>query len=522
VADYLEFFGLKSEPFESAGVRPLVLETGPLRRAVAWVRSELEAGKSLLCVHGVSGVGKTRLSSRAESVPIEIFERFEALQQPVDDGSGPLVAWVFLADERRVTPQLRRADATSTLAPLQPREIQRYLEARLLNAGFEGEAVFPVATCQAIFDATRGITGGVDLLCTTLLVAAARRGAAVIQPELVASSCTDADAPAEIATEQVGAECPSSTAEADAARSSDADLPRDIDDVDTSPQDPGLLAEHDAIAGQDEGSQRSAVEYRMTAPGGEGLEEGDETGLSDEVAETSPVEAPVAQEAAPLAAAPLMGIGTRWHSWPEWVTSGIPAVAAVLLAAVVVAIGTVVSFDETPDSVAPVDPSAAQIEMSEPPAELARLAPSTEAPVESRSADLPLEASEAAEVAEQAELAPAIEPMDASQPQEQIVVPDRVVAAPVESVLPGEVAEGGALPAAPDRTQQSSSLPESVEPRPSSDVASTVRPVRASPQKIAWPKAFLEAQQGGTPSPAGPARLEIAEPDLAGPSGVSR
>ena len=79
MANHLEFFGLASEPFESAGVRPLVLETGPLRRAVAWVRAELAAGKSLLCVRGASGVGKSRLAS---ALPHVLDQRVALIADP--------------------------------------------------------------------------------------------------------------------------------------------------------------------------------------------------------------------------------------------------------------------------------------------------------------------------------------------------------------------------------------------------------------------------------------------------------
>ena len=65
-----------------------------------------------------------------------------------------------------------------------------------MNAGFEGDELFPSATCQAIHAATRGIPSGVDLLCTTLLVEAARCEMSVIEPELVAIMCSDGDAPA--------------------------------------------------------------------------------------------------------------------------------------------------------------------------------------------------------------------------------------------------------------------------------------------------------------------------------------
>ena len=79
MANCLEFFGLANEPFESAGMSPLVLETGPLRRAVAWLRAELAAERSSLCVRGASGVGKSRL---AFALPHVLDQRAALIPDP--------------------------------------------------------------------------------------------------------------------------------------------------------------------------------------------------------------------------------------------------------------------------------------------------------------------------------------------------------------------------------------------------------------------------------------------------------
>ena len=57
-----EFFKLTRSPFEANPARPLVLETGPLRRAVAWIRTELQFGTPRVCLAGACGVGKTSVA----------------------------------------------------------------------------------------------------------------------------------------------------------------------------------------------------------------------------------------------------------------------------------------------------------------------------------------------------------------------------------------------------------------------------------------------------------------------------
>jgi type II secretory pathway predicted ATPase ExeA len=581
VADLLEFFGLASEPFENAGTRPLVLETGPLRRAVEWVRSELADGKSLLCVHGARGVGKSRLAfalphvlsertalisnptvswqeiegamieqleisalsrkalrqvpgsrseppvivvDRAESVSSETFRRFHALQQPFDDGTRPLVAFVFLADEQRITSQLRQAHATCTLAPLQPREIRRYLEARLLNSGFEGDEVFPQATCQAIYDATLGITSGIDLLCTTLLVEAARRGTAVIQPDLVASSCSDGKAPALTPTEQVEPPQQAQTAPPDTTQSTDSDLPRRRVAVKATASEQDRPAGRYSLGSNYEDTASSASEDRSTTQGDAAPGSGDDFSSVEKAPERPQPEAPTGQQTTPAAAAPLQAIATRWRILPEWVSFGAAAAGAGLLTAIVIGIWTTVSTVDTGDSIAPVTPVAPQTALlSQPTEELAGQTPFTADSLEAQSVVGPLEEAEVVEVVEVASHA-AVDVAEASQPQTPGVVsdPEIAVSDSVELAAPGEVAEAGTPPAAPAAFAGSVSAVEPAEPQSSPGARSSERPVRAAPQEIVWPQEFLDAQRQAAPNPSEPAQLEIMEPDLARPSRGSR
>lgn len=172
---------------------------------------------------------------KAESISKDRFECFEDLRTPDDEEVGPNLALIYLADERRLPARLQSAEVSSTLSALQPRELQRYVEARLMNAGFEGDAVFPLATCRAIHSATLGIPSGVDLLCTTLMVEAARRRASVVDPELVATLCSDAEAPALRLPKSVDASPRSQTLDAETAHTPDSDLPREFGaDADTA------------------------------------------------------------------------------------------------------------------------------------------------------------------------------------------------------------------------------------------------------------------------------------------------
>jgi type II secretory pathway predicted ATPase ExeA len=583
VADLLEFFGLASEPFENAGMHPLVLETGPLRRAVEWARSELAEGKSLLCIHGAKGVGKSRLAfalphvlsertalvsnptvswqeiegamieqleisalsrkalrqvpgsrseppvivvDRAESVSSKTFRRFLDLQKPFA-GTKPLVAFVFLADEQRITPQLRQAHATCTLAPLQPREIRRYLEARLLNSGYEGDEVFPQATCQAIYDATLGITSGIDLLCTTLLVEAARCGAAVVQPDLVASSCSDDKAPALAPTEQVEAPQQAQTAPADTTQSSDADLPRRRDAGEATASEQDLPAGRYSLGHNIEDTASSASEDRSTTQGDDAPGSGDAISSLANAPEMPQSEARTGQETTPVAAALLQAIATRWRTLPEWVSFGAAAAGAGLLTAVVIGIWTTVSTVDTGDSTAPVTPVAPQTALpSQPTEELAGQTPFTADSLEAHSVVGPHEEAEAAEVVEVASHA-AVDVIEAIQPQMPGVVSDPAIAVSdsLELAAAGEVTEAGAPPAAPAALEGGVSAvepAEPAEPQPSPGARSSERPVPAAPQEIVWPQEFLDAQRQAAPSPSEPAQLEIMEPDLARPSRGSR
>jgi len=443
VANHLEFFGLAIEPFESAAARPLVLETGPLRRAVAWIRTELAAGESVLCVRGASGIGKSSLASalphvleqpvalipdpavsweeieaaiieqleisasvlsreallsvrgsrpeppvivvdRAESLSNERFERFETLQEPADGDGSPLVALVFLADEQRLTPRLRGLHFGYPLAPLQPREIQRYLEARMLNAGFEGGELFPPATCEAIYESTEGIARGVDLLCTTLLVEAVRCGADTIQPDLVARCCGDVDLPAWKQPDRPGPRQRSQTPDADRATAAEGDSLVDRDEAKT--YEPEILEDPSSISSTD-------------------------------------TQTP--QESALSATALWRRIETHWRARSAWASYTALSAGAVLLAAIVV-IGPNVLSIRARDSVAPTtppEPLSATLSTAREPIWHTQFAAGS---LEARSAVNPLEE---AEGAEQPEFGAPIEAIEAVMRPEPNEAPVGVIAA---------------------------------------------------------------------------------------------
>jgi hypothetical protein len=112
---------------------------------------------------------------------------------------------------------------------------------------------------------------------------------------------------------------------------------------------------------------------------------------------------------------------------------------------------------------------------------------------------------------------------EAGPPRDPGVVPDPSVASsePLELAAPDEVVETVG-PASPAGFERSAPVLEPAELRLSGGARSSVRPDPAGPPKIVWPQGFLDAQRPAAPKPDEPTRLEIPEPEIAGPSGVSR
>ena len=59
MSEYSKFFGLERAPFEGRFADALLLETGPLRRAVTGIRDEIQEGTAIVALTGSRGVGKT-------------------------------------------------------------------------------------------------------------------------------------------------------------------------------------------------------------------------------------------------------------------------------------------------------------------------------------------------------------------------------------------------------------------------------------------------------------------------------
>ena len=217
--DYLNFFPLKQSPFEAQTLRPLVLETGPLRRVSAWARAELAAGTPLLAVFGPRGIGKTSTAmalphlledrvacvpdptrpwnelqaliaegfaldaktlSReallvgrpsptvrlvlvvddAEGLPAESLARLQRVLDYVDARGRPLVRCILLAkrDGRGSGAATVRwvlaVKSRIELAPMLARELHRYINARLENAGWQGGELFTREAVEAIHRAS--------------------------------------------------------------------------------------------------------------------------------------------------------------------------------------------------------------------------------------------------------------------------------------------------------------------------------------------------------------------------------
>ncbi len=207
MSEYLEFFGLQRAPFEGRSADALFLETGPLRRAVSWIRGAFKEGTAIVALTGSRGVGKTcvamvlphmlggrvaclldaslgwdeigrsvaeqlglpkgelgrsALLERRFSEPgrlvVAIDNAEQLLPEPcaalrgmfanANEPGGTLLHCVLLTNPERCavrTPAAEWVQAARPrieLAPMLARELQRYVEARLENAGWGGGELF--------------------------------------------------------------------------------------------------------------------------------------------------------------------------------------------------------------------------------------------------------------------------------------------------------------------------------------------------------------------------------------------
>jgi len=95
MSNYLEFFGLSHSPFEPKTLRPLVLETGPLRRAISFARVEIDSGTPIAVISGPSGIGKTSVAMALAhvlqdrvAVVLDSTQGWEALQASISEQLG--------------------------------------------------------------------------------------------------------------------------------------------------------------------------------------------------------------------------------------------------------------------------------------------------------------------------------------------------------------------------------------------------------------------------------------------------
>jgi type II secretory pathway predicted ATPase ExeA len=252
--DYRDFFALKQSPFELQSLRPLVLETGPMRRVGAWIRSELAAGTPLLAVLGSQGIGKSStamallhlledrvagvpdptlpwnelaasiakqfeldakslsrealLAGRpaptvrlvlvvddADELPAESLTRLQRVLDYADARGRPLVRCILLAQASgRASQATRWVTAVKSrieLAPMLARELHRYIEARLQNAGWKGGDLFTREAVEAIHHASGGSPLTANRICEALLVEAAQRQESSIEQGLAEEICAE-------------------------------------------------------------------------------------------------------------------------------------------------------------------------------------------------------------------------------------------------------------------------------------------------------------------------------------------
>jgi MSHA biogenesis protein MshM len=95
ISNYLEFFGLSQSPFEPKTLRPLVLETGPLRRAISFARVEIDSGTPIAVISGASGIGKTSVAlalphvlQERTAIVLDPTQGWEALQASISEQLG--------------------------------------------------------------------------------------------------------------------------------------------------------------------------------------------------------------------------------------------------------------------------------------------------------------------------------------------------------------------------------------------------------------------------------------------------
>jgi type II secretory pathway predicted ATPase ExeA len=252
--NYQNFFPMTHPPFEQQTLRPLVLETGPMRRVCAWIRSELAAGTPHLVVLGSRGIGKSStamalrhlledrvacipdptrpwnelaasiaddfdldarslsrqaiLASRpaptvrlvlvvddANELPAESLTRLRRVLDYADARGRPLVRCILLAN-----PDGRASEATRwvmaiksriELAPMLARELQRYIEARLHSAGWKVGELFTREAVEAIHHASGGSPTAANRICEALLVEAAQRKERSIGQRLAEEICAE-------------------------------------------------------------------------------------------------------------------------------------------------------------------------------------------------------------------------------------------------------------------------------------------------------------------------------------------
>ena len=252
MSEYQGFFGLERPPFEGRSADSLLLETGPLRRAVAWIRNELQSGTEVAAITGSRGVGKTCLamvlphvlgnpvaclldaslgwneleSSIAEQLGLPVGElgrsallerRFSepgrlvvaidnaeqlgdepcaALRSVIanaNEPGGTLLHCILLANPERCasgTPAaawVRSTQPRIELAPMLARELQRYIEARLEDAGWRGGALFSEGALEAIHRLSGGFPRTANRICERALTQAARSGVRSIDAKLIES-----------------------------------------------------------------------------------------------------------------------------------------------------------------------------------------------------------------------------------------------------------------------------------------------------------------------------------------------
>jgi TPR repeat protein/type II secretory pathway predicted ATPase ExeA len=244
----LDFFNLTWSPFQANPTGPLVLETGPLRRAVAWIRTELQFGMPLVCLTGSRGIGKTSVAlalpnllqdrvaclldvsqpwrelevsiarqfslaneslardtllgdrtdprrvlvvDDAERLPDETLWKLREVLGFEDRGGHRLVRCIVLANPDRAEPG---AAATHWMQAVQPRikldamltrELARYIEARLLNAGWEGGELFWPEAMRTIHRLSDGVPRIANRICDRALVAAANRETRLIRADMI-------------------------------------------------------------------------------------------------------------------------------------------------------------------------------------------------------------------------------------------------------------------------------------------------------------------------------------------------